>query len=123
MRDLILFVFIIVLGTVGELCIARAMKQIGEVDHFRPAAVLRVILQAMQVRWLWAGLAMMTAAFFALLTILSVEKVSFVVPVTAANYVVGALGGTLFLGEQVSRERWAGVLMICVGVIVVLIAK
>jgi drug/metabolite transporter (DMT)-like permease len=123
MRNLILFVLIIVLGTAGELCIARAMKQVGEVKQFRPAAIVRVVLQAMRLRWLWAGLALMTTAFFALLTILSAEKVSFVVPVTAANYVIGALGGVMFLGEHVNTQRWAGVLLICVGVAVVLIGK
>jgi drug/metabolite transporter (DMT)-like permease len=123
MRNLVLFALIIALGTAGELCIARAMKQIGEVKQFRPAAVARVILQAMRVSWLWAGLAMMTTAFLALLTILSAEKVSFVVPVTAANYVIGALGGALFLGEHVNKQRWAGVFLICVGVAVVLVGK
>jgi drug/metabolite transporter (DMT)-like permease len=123
MRELILFAVIIVLGTCGELCIARAMQQVEDAKRFTPAAILRVILSALRVRWLWAGLGMMTLAFFALLTILSTEKVSFVVPVTAANYGVGALGGILFLGERVTRQRWAGVLVICVGVSLVLIGK
>lgn len=123
MRELILFALIIVLGTFGELCIARAMQQVEDAKQFTPAAILRVIGSALRVRWLWAGLSMMTIAFFALLTILSTEKVSFVVPVTAANYVVGALGGMLFLGESVTRQRWAGVLLICVGVALVSIGK
>jgi uncharacterized membrane protein len=123
MRDLILFALIIVLGTFGELCIARAMQQVEGASHFTPAAILRVIGNALRVRWLWAGLAMMTTAFFALLTILSTEQVSFVVPVTAANYVVGVLGGMLFLRESITRQRWAGVLLICVGVSLVLIGK
>jgi multidrug transporter EmrE-like cation transporter len=120
-RDLILFGFIVVLGTAGELCIARAMKQVGEVKRFHPMAILRVMRQAMGVPWIWAGVSMMACAFFALLTILSVDKVSFVVPVTAANYVVGALGGVVFLHEHVSKQRWAGVSLICLGVALVLI--
>jgi drug/metabolite transporter (DMT)-like permease len=119
----ILFVLIIVGGTAGELCIARAMRVVGEVKDFRPLAIVRVILRALQVGWMWLGVALMATAFFALLGELSIENVSFVVPVTALNYVVGALGGKLFLGERVSRERWAGVALVCVGVMLVLFGK
>jgi uncharacterized membrane protein len=50
---------------------------------------------------------------------LSLENVSFVVPVTALSYVVGAYGGELLLGEKVTRQRWLGVLLVCVGVTMV----
>jgi drug/metabolite transporter (DMT)-like permease len=122
-RNFVLFFCICALGTAGELCISRAMKQIGEVKQFRPRAVASVLLQAMRIRWLWSGLAMMALAFFALLTILSAESVSFVVPVTAINYVIAALGGMVFLGEKVSARRWTGVVVITVGVTLVLLAK
>jgi drug/metabolite transporter (DMT)-like permease len=55
--------------------------------------------------------------------VLSVENVSFVVPVTALNYAAGALGGKLFLGERVTPRRWAGVLIVCIGVTLVWLGK
>jgi drug/metabolite transporter (DMT)-like permease len=55
--------------------------------------------------------------------LLSFEAVSFVVPVTALSYLVGALGGTFFLGERVSRQRWLGIMLVCIGVALVVIAK
>jgi drug/metabolite transporter (DMT)-like permease len=70
---------------------------------------------------MWIGIGLMAMAFFALLGALSLENVSFVVPVTALNYVVGALGGKLFLGEKVTPKRWAGVLLVCVGVTLVIL--
>jgi drug/metabolite transporter (DMT)-like permease len=62
-------------------------------------------------------------AFFSLLAVLSIENVSFVVPVTALNYAAGALGGKFFLGERVTRRRWAGVLLVCIGVTLVWFGK
>jgi uncharacterized membrane protein len=50
---------------------------------------------------------------------LSLENVSFVVPVTALSYAAGAYGGSLFLGERVTRQRWLGVLLVCIGVTMV----
>jgi drug/metabolite transporter (DMT)-like permease len=117
------FALIVLAGTGGELCVSRAMKQIGEVHDFRPTAVGRVFLRALRVKWLWIGIAMMTVGFFSLLAILSFENVSFVVPVSALGYVAGALGGRFFLGESVNWRRWVGILLVCAGVTLVVIGK
>jgi drug/metabolite transporter (DMT)-like permease len=72
---------------------------------------------------MWAGVALMATAFFSLLALLSRENVSLVVPVTALSYGAGALGGKFFLGEQVTARRWAGVLLVCIGVAVVIMGR
>ncbi len=123
MREAILLFFVVAAGTGGELCVTRAMKRVGEVTDFRPLAIMRVIFRAMKVAWMWVGLGMMTLAFFSLLAMLSIENVSFVVPVTALSYAAGAFGGVVFLGERVSRRRWAGVLLVCIGVTLVWLGK
>jgi drug/metabolite transporter (DMT)-like permease len=122
-REGILFLIIITAGTGGELCVTRAMKNIGEVHDFRPAALLRFMRRAFLVGWMWIGIAMMTVAFFALLAALSFENVSFVVPVTALSYGAGAVGAMLFLRERISLQRWVGVLIVCAGVTIVLLTK
>ncbi len=121
--ELICFLLIMIAGTAGELCMARAMRTIGEVKDFRPRALIGLAGQALSVVWTWIGLGLMTLAFFALLAVLAVENVSFVVPVTALSYAVGALGGRVFLHERVTRTRWAGVLLVCIGVSMVLLGK
>lgn len=122
LRAVLLFL-VVVSGTGGEICVTRAMKRVGEVTDFRPMAVVRVILRAMKVPWMWIGISMMALAFFSLLAVLSIENVSFVVPVTALNYAAGALGGKFFLGERVTPRRWAGVLIVCLGVTLVWLGK
>jgi drug/metabolite transporter (DMT)-like permease len=123
MREALLLFFVVVSGTGGEICVTRAMKRVGEVTDFRPLAVVRVILRALKVPWMWIGVGMMALAFFSLLAVLSIENVSFVVPVTALNYAAGALGGKFFLGERVIPRRWAGVLIVCIGVTLVWLGK
>lgn len=123
MEAVILYFLIVCAGTGGELCVSRAMKIVGEVKDFRPAAILHVIWRAMRVPWMWAGIALMATAFFSLLAILAVQNVSFVVPVTALSYGAGALGGKFLLGEQVSGRRWAGVALVCAGVALVIIGR
>ena len=123
MFEVLFFSLIVVAGTGGELCVSRAMKEIGEVHDFRPAEVIKVLVRALRVKWMWIGVGLMTLAFFSLLAILSFENVSFVVPVTALGYVAGALGGRFFLGERVNWRRWAGILLVCIGVTLVVIGK
>jgi drug/metabolite transporter (DMT)-like permease len=121
-REILLLLVIIVAGTGGELCVTRAMKEIGEVHDFRPVALARFLFRALRVGWMWIGIAMMTVAFFALLAALSFENVSFVVPVTALSYAAGAVGAVLFLRERISVQRWIGVLIVCAGVTIVLLS-
>lgn len=123
MFEVLFFSLIVIAGTAGELCVSRAMKEIGEVHDFRPAALIKVLLGALRVKWMWIGVGLMTIGFFSLLAILSFENVSFVVPVTALGYVAGALGSRFFLGERVNWRRWAGILLVCVGVTLVVMGK
>jgi drug/metabolite transporter (DMT)-like permease len=123
MRELILYLLIIGAGTGGELCVARAMKVVGEVKDFRPLALLALIPRVLRVPWMWLGVTLMGTAFFSLLAVLSIENVSLVVPVTALSYAAGALGGKFFLREQVTPRRWAGVLLVCLGVTLVIVGR
>jgi drug/metabolite transporter (DMT)-like permease len=118
-REVVLFLFIVVAGTAGELCVSRAMKGVGEVHDFSPKSILCFVVQSFRMPWMWAGIALMSLGFFSLLAILSFRQVSFVVPVSALSYAVGALGAKAFLGERISRNRWIGIAMVCLGVTIV----
>ena len=119
MLEYILFFFIVVAGTGGELCVSRAMKSIGEIHDFRPLSLLHFVGRALRLPWLWAGIALMALGFFSLLAILSFLEVSFVVPVSALSYAAGALGAKFFLGERITPHRWIGIAIVTVGVTLV----
>lgn len=121
--EYILLPMIMVAGTAGELCMARAMKSLGETTDFSPRGIARVVIRAAQTGWMWLAILLMATGFFSLLGMLSIANVSFVVPVTAFSYVIGTMGGKLFLREQVTHRRWAGVLLVCVGVTLVFIGR
>ena len=115
----VLYILVVFVGTGGELFVSRAMKSIGEVTDFRPHSIARVVGRAMLLKRMWMGITLMAIAFFALLAMLSLSKVSFVFPSTALSYAAGATGGKLFLGERVTLQRWLGVGCVCVGVLLV----
>lgn len=117
-----LFIALIVLaGQFGELSLSQAMKTVGEVKDFSPLSLLRVLGRAFQIKWMWIGIGLMAVAFFSLLAVLSWANVSLVVPATASSYFVGAMGAQFLLGEHINRERWTGVIIVCIGVALVCI--
>jgi ceramide glucosyltransferase len=112
----LLFLFLIaVFGTAGDISLSHGMKKIGEVKRFTPRALLGVAWCATRVPWLWLGVMMLTCAFFSFLSLLSWQPVSFVLPASALGFVVGAFGARFVLGENVDPTRWAGVVIVCIG--------
>src|SRR6202040_3068681 len=116
MRTASILIFVVLTGTGGEICLTHAMKLLGEVHDFHPRAILSFVLRSLRVGWLWLGVLLMTASFFSFLAMLSWFPVSFVIPATSLAYVAGAFGAKIFLGEQLNGTRWAGILLICLGV-------
>jgi drug/metabolite transporter (DMT)-like permease len=120
-KIVLLLVFFICCTTGGEIALTHGMKQVGEPESFRPVVLLRFLGRAMRNGWVWLALPMLAASFYSLLVLLSWAPLSVVIPASAFNYVVGTLGAKYILKEQVSRKRWMGVAMVCVGVTLVLI--
>ena len=53
------------------------------------------------------------------MALLSWADLSYVLPVTSVGYVLVALVGRFFLNEQISAQRWAGIVLIMAGVALV----
>jgi len=118
-RTALFITIVVVAGQLGDLSLSHAMKTIGEVKQFNPLNLIRVLGRAFRIKWMWIGIGLMTVAFFSLLALLSWANVSLVVPATAASYLVGTLGAKFLLGEHVNKERWLGVIIVCIGVALV----
>lgn len=115
LRAFLFLALIAVFGTAGDVSLSHGMKKIGEVKHFTPRALLGVAWRAVRVPWLWLGVMMLTCAFFSFLSLLSWQPVSFVLPASALGFVVGAFAARFVLGENVDPTRWAGVVIVCIG--------
>jgi hypothetical protein len=118
-RFLFVLGLLIVGSTGGEIAITYGMKATGEPDRLRPQELLKFLARALRNGWFWVGVPLMALAFYALLVLLSWEPISLVIPASALSYVVGTFGAKYVLGEDVSAARWAGVVLVCLGVALV----
>ena len=123
MRTVLFVVVVVLAGTGGDLMLTRAMKKVARGEQWNWRIAPRRIGRALAESQLWMGVALMAVAFFAFITVLSWAAVSFVVPATAANHIVGPLGAKIVLKERVSKTRWAGVLLVAAGVVLVCAAR
>lgn len=120
MTRLILGLAVLIVGsTGGEIAITHGMKSTGEPARLRPRAVLEFLGRAVRNGWFWTGVPLMALSFYALLLLLSWEPISLVIPASALSYVVGTFGAKYVLAEDVSVARWAGVVLVCLGVALV----
>jgi hypothetical protein len=109
---------IVVTSTAGDCLLARAMKQIGDLDDLRrhrgiPHSIFRVL----QNPSFMLGISSMTLGFFSLLFALSWGDVSLVGPASASlTFVANAFAAKLFLHERVDHRRWTAALLVAGGV-------
>jgi len=74
------------------------------------------LIAAVFTPWIALGIALLIGFFASYLTALSWADLTFVLPATALGNVIVALFARFFLHETISLERWAGIVLITVGV-------
>jgi drug/metabolite transporter (DMT)-like permease len=112
----ILIAIMVVAGPIGNLLIAKAMKNVGEIRYWPPSELLPVFLKVFGSPTIWLGIASLIAFIVAFMLALSVADYSYVQPAAAIGYLVIAVLGVVVLHERVSPLHWAGIVVICLGV-------
>lgn len=109
---------VVVFSSAGDVLLAKAMQQTGDLGAIRRRDGLGTMLKAVLFNpWFGLGIAAMAAAYFSMLGALSWNDLSLIAPATASlTFVFSAVAAKFFLREDVNRSRWIAVLLVCVGV-------
>jgi len=111
-----IFIVIVVLANVfGNFFMSWGVKRRGSLVGLSLLEYVRVILDP----WVALGISLLILWMLSRMALLSWADLSYVVPVTAIGYVLTAVLGRAFLGEQISGSRWAGTLFIVAGIALV----
>ena len=109
----------VVFNSAGDTLLSRGMKQVGSVKFGAPGLMWHTLLRILSTGSIWLGIASLLSFFVCYMLLLSWADFSFVMPATAAVFVVVPLLGAFLLHEHVSETRWFGVVIICLGVALV----
>ena len=119
LKTLTVMILAVTAGAVGDLLLAKGMKEIGDISAMNLRGMLNVAFQAMTTPKLILGTAMLSVFFFLWLAVLSWEDLSVAVPMQALNYVLVAILSQYYLHEMVTPMRWAGTILVCIGVLLI----
>ncbi|HKW56331.1 MAG TPA: hypothetical protein VJN42_03155 [Candidatus Acidoferrum sp.] len=108
----------VVCANAGDLLLKRAMVQIGAVELSAPG-LTHAFRMTVTNGTLWAGILFLTGFMLSYMTVLSWADYSYVMPAGAFGYALLTFLAVVFLHEAVSARRWTGVVLICVGVLLV----
>ena len=96
----------------GDTCLSRGMTSLPPITLAHPFT----LIDAVFTPWIAAGIALLIGFFASYLTALSWADLTFVLPATAFGNVIVAFLSRFWLNEPISVERWAGIVLITVGV-------
>lgn len=119
LKTFIVMLLAVTAGTIGDILLAKGMKEIGDISAMNLRGILEVALKALTTPKLILGTAMLAVFFFLWLAVLSWEDLSVALPMQALNYVLVAFLSQYFLGEVVTPLRWAGTILVCTGVMLI----
>ena len=118
-KTIVVMLLAVSAGTVGDLLLTKGMKELGDLSTMNLRGMLSAAYQALTSPKLVFGTAMLAIFFFLWLAVLSWEDLSVALPMQALNYVLVAFLSQYFLGEIVTPMRWAGTVLVCIGVILI----
>jgi drug/metabolite transporter (DMT)-like permease len=119
LKTAVVMLIAVTAGTIGDLLLARGMKELGDLSAMNLKGIFNVALQALTSPKLVFGTCMLAVFFFLWLAVLSWEDLSVALPMQALNYILVAFLSQYFLHEMVSPLRWAGTVLVAIGVIMI----
>lgn len=111
----ILILLSVLLNVSGQLMMRKGMLQIGEVGT---SNLMESIGPMLANWWLWGAVSCYLASVLLWFIVLSRTEVSYAYMFNALGYVAVAVGGYCFFQENISPMRIVGILVICIGVII-----
>ena len=112
---IIIMLIALSLEAIGVVLLSKGLKEIGEVKRVSVSEVARLIGRGATNRFILIGMVFETLFFAGMVTLMAQADISFVWPLSALGLVLTTFAAKVFLHEQVSSTRWAGVFLMMAG--------
>lgn len=117
-KTLVMVLLMVVCANIGDLMLKRGMLQIGAVQ-MTTTGVWHAFLSTIQNGTIWLGILFLIGFTLSYMTAVSWADYSYVMPAGAFGYAVQTMLAVVVLHEAVNAQRWIGVVLIVVGVLLV----
>jgi uncharacterized membrane protein len=117
-KTLVMILVMVVCANIGDLLLKRGMGQIGAVP-LSTVGLEHAFLLTITNATIWIGIVFLISFTISYMTVMSWADYSYVMPAGAFGYALLTFLAVVVLREQVSARRWIGVVLICIGVLLV----
>jgi len=114
--NIILILLSVLLNCAAQLLIRKGMLVEGEVGMQNMLSHVGSMITNV---WLWGAMLCYALSILLWMSVLSKVEVSYAYPFLSVGYVVSAVAGYALFNENLSPIRIAGIIVICVGVILI----
>ena len=114
-KFILILLIALVFEAIGVVFLSGGLKQIGEPKTINATEIASLITRGTTNKNILMGVFFEAIFFGFLLYLLSQKDVSIVWPLTALGFVITSLAAKIFLKEQISSVRWAGICLIVLG--------
>lgn len=111
-RQYLILALVSVCAPLGDTFLARGMTGMPAISLTHPGALIAAVFTP----WIVAGIVLLIGFFSSYLNALSWADLTYVMPATALGNVIVELLSRFWLHEAISVERWAGVVLVTIGV-------
>lgn len=115
-KVLVAMFFGVIFGALGNISLSRGMRCVGNSGY---ECARDAVTGAVTQPYIVTGVLLLAAFLLLYLASLSWEDLSYVLPLTAGDYVLVTLLAFFILHEQVDALRWAGVVLVATGIVLV----
>ncbi len=102
----------------GELLLKHGMNQVGALS-LQPSAIIQGLITTFSHPAVLGGFALIFGGSIFWLAVISRVNLSVAYPMLSMGYILVVFLSWLFLNEQITIHRFAGVLVICAGVVMI----
>ena len=113
LKVLIVMFIAVVFGALGDVSLSKGMKA---VNAMATDGVINTFIATMTNPYVIGGIFLLIVFLCLYLASLSWEELSYVLPLTAADYVLVTLFAYFLLKEDVSPLRWTGSVLVAIGI-------
>jgi drug/metabolite transporter (DMT)-like permease len=115
LKSLALIILTVIINTTGQFAVKTGVNKVGAVSLTDIHAIIRALTSWMVI----AGFLLYFASALLWISILSRNELSWAFPMLSLSYVLTAILSPVFLHESFSVQRFAGIVVICLGVYLV----
>ena len=116
MKTAVVLILAVLAQAGGNVCLSTGMREMSAASQLGGSAVVALLMQGFANPTIWLGMGLLGIFFGLYAAALSWADLSVVLPATALGYVINVACGAYVLHEAVTPARWAGALLISLGI-------